>query len=688
MNAVGTRTHETTHDVTWLKRFLLGFAVALGIAATTALALGLLSRADFLISTALSAALLGLVLAIGLLRLGSGHELHVFTIASVGHYVFMLALLPLVPQLAAAILPTAIIPVFVATPYLRHKGLALYSAVVMVFCLVYAALAIVLAHASHVEQLLALARLPAGSEDASAPLAEHVGRMDVAFAAQLLGVIVVIAIILSLLLRYATADGQVRHLALHDSLTGLANRTLFMERVAHALERGRRRGGGAAVLFLDVDGFKSVNDQHGHAYGDEVLRRVARLIDESTRAADTAARLGGDEFAILIEDVNQASDVQTVAERLQSLLARPLEMPDGGIQVKVSVGVAFASSADADADALLRSADDAMYESKRQGRGELVEYRPAMSAAAAERRYVKRAFRGVVERGELRVQFQPIIRIGADQSAERATAGEPGAVVGVEALVRWQDPERGWRMPAEFVSLAEETGDIVPIGRWVLQEAASHVARWRALAGQDHLRLAVNISGRQLRLRSFEDDVMDALGGAGLPPDAIVLEVSETVLARAERSVGEVLARLRTHGVLVALDDLGSGHASFGTLRDNAVDFVKLDRTLVAAGTSGRADEAVLRTAVELGKAVDATLVAEGIETSAQLDLLRRLGCGLGQGYLFTAPLDPTATTELLTGATYPWRALLERADVPAEQARPSPPAARHDPALDHVFAS
>ncbi len=167
--------------------------------------------------------------------------------------------------------------------------------------------------------------------------------MDVAFAAQLLGVIVVVAIILTLLLRYATADGQVRHLALHDSLTGLANRALFMERVVHALERGRRRGGGAAVLFLDVDGFKSVNDQHGHGYGDELLRRVARLIDESTRAADTAARIGGDEFAVLIEDVGQPSDVHAVAKRLRSLLTRPLEMPDGGIQVKVSVGVAFAA---------------------------------------------------------------------------------------------------------------------------------------------------------------------------------------------------------------------------------------------------------------------------------------------------------------------------------------------------------
>ncbi len=481
--------------------------------------------------------------------------------------------------------------------------------------------------------------------------------MDLAFASQLLGVVIVIAIVLTLLIRYVMATGQVEHLALHDSLTGLANRALFIDRVAHALERSRRRGVDLAVLFLDVDAFKSINDQHGHGFGDEILRRVARLIDESTRATDTAARIGGDEFAILVEDVEDASEVHAVADRLQSLLVRPLEMPDGDIQIRVSMGVAFDSDTGKDPETLVRGADDAMYESKRQGRGQLVVYRPAMSAASAERRYVKRAFRGVVERGELRLQFQPFVRLDAGVFEESDETARPAVVVGVEALVRWQDSEHGWRMPAQFVSLAEETGDIVPIGRWVLQEAARHVVAWRNLAGLGHLRLAVNLSVRQLQLRSFEDDVVDVLAASGLPLAATILEISELALANGERTSSEVLAHLRARGLKLALDDFGTGHSSFGTLRDNAVDYVKLDRSLIMETGDRSTGEAVLRTAVELGRAVGAGVVAEGIETPEQLALLRQLGCEMGQGYLFTPPLDPSNMEQLLSAPTYPWEA-------------------------------
>ncbi len=659
MILLGPRSFEATADLTWLKRFLLVLAVVLGIGAGLALGLGLLSRTQFLVSTALVAALLGLVLAIVLLRVGKGHETHVFVIASVGHFVFMLALLPLVPQLAATILPTAIIPVFVATPYLRTRGLAKYSVAVVAFCLGFGLLALVFAHQNHIDQMSQLVG-PLGGTDVRTQVGDQVRRLDVALGAQLLGVMIVVAIILSLLMRYAIANGQARHLALHDGLTGLANRSLFMDRVAHAMDRGRRGGASTAVLFLDVDAFKSINDQHGHGFGDEILRRVARLIDESTRATDTAARIGGDEFAILIEDVDDPADVHAVAERLQALLSRPLEMPDGDIQVRVSMGVAFQDDG-VGPDALVRSADDAMYESKRQGRGELVVYRPDMSAASAERRYVKRAFRGVVERGELRLQFQPIVRLGTSDAGDGGESAGWGSIVGVEALLRWQDPEHGWRMPAQFVSLAEETGDIVPIGHWVLQEAARQVVAWRSLAGMGQLRLAVNVSVRQLQLRAFEDEVVDVLGAVGLPAGATILEIGEAALALGGPTASDALARLRAHGLKLALDDLGRSHSSFGMLKDNAVDYIKLDRTLVLDAIDRPTNGALLRTAVELGKAVDASVVAEGIETSEQLDLLTRLGCELGQGYLFSPPLDPDGMQQLLTAPDVPWKARMRR---------------------------
>jgi len=698
-------------DFAWLKRFWLWSIVALVFAAIFALVIGATTSDPIVVGVALALAGFGAWLAIARRRVQRGQEAFYVIWASLGQYALMLALLPVIPELAATIVPAALIPVFVAIPYLQQPAVTRFAAAVWSYCLAYAFVAYQIVVSNNEELVSHLVARGAPSESIGL-VAARLTRVDTVVAAQLLGAIVVTGFMLGLLRRYSQAHESASYLAVHDPLTGLPTRALFMDRLEHALQRCQRRGGSVAVVFLDIDSFKAINDGHGHSYGDEVLRRVGARISEITRASDTTARLGGDEFAIILEDLDELSDAEAAAGRLRLALEDPIEMPEGSFPVRLSMGIAFSGVGGETADALLRSADDAMYESKRGRQGELVAYQPAMRVASAERVAVKRSFQGVVERGELRLQYQPLVKIQAggrdavgldaqhhgsradtptgdphDQSAFKSierysgqpAAAAPGwpcrrsipgadapaaAIVGVEALVRWQDPERGWRLPAQFVSLAEETGDIVPIGRWVLQEAAREVAEWRRSTPEKDLWVSVNLSARQLVEDSFDHEVMQVLDDAGLPPSALVLEISERLLERDTLRVVSMLRRLRTHGIRLAIDDFGTGYSSLGSLKDFPVDLMKIDRSLVTDAVDDHMGTAVLRAAVDVGLALDAEVVAEGIETAEQLLLLRSMQCHVGQGYLFARPLDSAAMAALLRADTKTWDSLLRRNGV------------------------
>ena len=652
-----------SRDVAWLKRFWLASAAALALVALFALIMGFITSVGALAGGALMLAAFGIWLTMSRRRVREGQEARYVIVAGAGQYVLMLSLLPLIPELAAIIVPAVLIPVFVASSYLSRPAMTRYAAAVWLFCVVYAVSAYLLIHGTHSALIEGLGAVT-GESGAGRLLGSHLGRTETAEAAQLVGAVVVTGFMLALLRGYAQANERARFLAAHDSLTGLPTRSLFMDRLRHALERGRRHGTTTGVVFLDVDAFKAINDGHGHGYGDEILRRVAARILDMTRDSDTTARLGGDEFAILLEDLEDLGHAASAATRVRQALREPINMPEGNFPVILSMGVAFSGSGGDSADDLLRSADDAMYESKRRGRGELVAYEPAMRVASAERVAVKRSFDGVVERGELRLQFQPLVRIhaGANHAGGNLANASVGTVVGVEALVRWDDPARGWRMPAQFVSLAEETGDIVPIGRWVLGEATRHVAEWRRSTPESDLRVAVNLSGRQLAEDAFIDDIVHALETNGLPPTSLLLEISEQLLERDTPKIESTLRQLRSLGVGLAIDDFGTGYSSLGSLRDFPVDMMKIDRSLLANAVDDRVGTAVLGAAVDIGQALEAEVVAEGIETPGQLELLRSLGCEVGQGYLFAHPMGPAAITALLNADVKSWDGHLGRA--------------------------
>jgi len=431
----------------------------------------------------------------------------------------------------------------------------------------------------------------------------------------------------------------------HDALTGLANRTLFRERLTRALAR---TAGDAtarvAVLFLDLDDFKDVNDSLGHAVGDELLVAAAARLLNATRGCDTVARLGGDEFAVLIEHVTHERDVLTVADRVTAAFRTPFPVGARGpgddgpsrsdVQCGASVGIACAHVGD-DPDAVLRNADLAMYHAKASGKGRHAEFAPAMHATAADRLALAADLRHAVTRHELRVEFQPIVDL--------ATAH----VVGAEALLRWAHPARGLVSPAEFIPLAETTGSIVGLGRWVLRTACREAAAWAAVAGDAAPGVppyvSVNLSGRQLDDPGLVDDVVAALAASGLAPRALLLELTETALMRdAERALTS-LHRLKTLGVRLAIDDFGTGYSSLAYLQRFPVDVLKLDRAFVSGIARSASDAALARAVVALGASLQLETVAEGIETPEQRDHLRALGCRLGQGFLFARPMDAAA---------------------------------------------
>jgi diguanylate cyclase (GGDEF)-like protein len=426
-------------------------------------------------------------------------------------------------------------------------------------------------------------------------------------------------------------EERLRHQAFHDGLTGLANRSLFEDRVSHALDRSRRSGAGVAVLFVDIDDFKTVNDSLGHAVGDQLLSEVAQRVALALRSGDTAARLGGDEFAVLLEaaGVGTASEV---AERILAALAEPVAIEGRALSVGASIGVAFAAPAECDAAALLRGADIAMYAAKSSGKRRYAIFRDEMLAAVRERLDMREALREALDRGELSLRYQPVVTLADER------------IVSLEALLRWERPDGEVIGPERFVGLAEESGLIVPIGRWVLHEACAALAGWQHAA--PGLRMAVNISSVQLADPQLLDDVEAAIASSGIRPGELTLELTESALAASDAAAR--LAALRGLGVEVAVDDFGTGYSSLSYLRRLEIDCVKIDRSFVAGISSRGQDAALVRSIVELAHALDLQVIAEGIEVAGEADVLRESGCRLGQGFLFAGPQSTAAITRRL----------------------------------------
>ncbi|HEX2700670.1 MAG TPA: EAL domain-containing protein [Acidimicrobiales bacterium] len=451
---------------------------------------------------------------------------------------------------------------------------------------------------------------------------------------------------------------ELRAQALRDPLTGLPNRTLLIDRLAHALHRLRRRQGAVAVLFCDVDRFKVVNDSLGHHAGDELLVAVAHRIESGLRAGDTATRFGGDEFVVVCEDVRDEVQAAAVAERLAASLAEPFLLRGEDIYVTASVGVAMSFDPDEDPRALVRDADAAMYEAKAQGRARCVVFDNPMRERAVARLEVENDLRRAIERGELRVHYQPNIKIDGLQ------------MVGAEALVRWERPGRGLVPPSDFIGMAEETGLIVPLGRFVLDEACRQVAEWMkdGLVDESFV-ISVNLSPHQLCSTNVLDHVHGAITASGINPSQLCVEVTETALVDDSRGATETIRRIHGLGVRIAIDDFGTGYSALSYLHLLPVEILKIDRSFVGRLGPDPRDRAVITGLVDLAHALGLTVVAEGVETADQLADLSAMSCDVAQGYYFAKPQAPQAMRAVLRSAA-------QRASVRVRRPGPAAPLA------------
>lgn len=442
---------------------------------------------------------------------------------------------------------------------------------------------------------------------------------------------------------------QLHHQAFHDPLTRLANRALFTDRLEHALARGQRLRGQLSVLFIDVDDLKTVNDRLGHAKGDAVLVAVAERVQLSLRDGDTAARIGGDEFAVLLEDLSEVEEAEVVARRILDVMSQPIALNGSLITSGASIGICTTGSGVETADAVMRNADYAMYQAKMLGKGRVEVFRPSMREDASERQTVETLLHGAVERNELRIQYQPLVAMGT------------GRIAGMEALVRWDSPERGTLMPGDFITLAEETGLIVPVGRWVLQEACRQTRKWQELLGRTDLGISVNLSARQFQHPALLSDILATLASTGLDASSLVIEITESILMLHTPSTMATLEALRRAGVRVAVDDFGTGYSSLAYLQRFPIDILKVDRTFVEHAADGGDGAVLARVIIELARALRLRVVAEGIEGLEQLEALLSFGCGHGQGYLLSTPVNVAEMETILTARPRPWDHLWAR---------------------------
>ena len=490
------------------------------------------------------------------------------------------------------------------------------------------------------EPVAALTRLKAARADVPAIVVGADGNSTLALAAVQAGAQDVLAregldaASLERSIRYAIerkrTEVQLAHMALHDHLTGLPNRSLFDDRLEHALRRRRDAKRGVAVLFIDVDGFKRINDSLGHSAGDAALREAAVRIRSAVRPHDTVARLGGDEFTVLCEDLDGDGDALSIGDRIIEALARPVAIHDSDVVLRASVGVALAGPADMRPAELLRRSDDAMYQAKARGGGRPQLYMPGRGRQrGGHDLQLESALRRAIP-AELVAHYQPVVAV------------DDAHVVGAEALARWQHPSRGLVPPAQFIAIAEQTGLIVPLGTWMLDQACRQGVLW------DGLRVSVNVSGRQVAEGSLVASVSRALEDSGLPPERLQLELTETVLMDDVDGHVAVMRDLKKLGVSLALDDFGKGYSSLSYLHRFPIDRIKIDRDFVRGLPNSRADQAIVSAVLSFGRALDMEVVAEGVETQQHVDALRELGCEYAQGFFFHRPMEAGRISALL----------------------------------------
>ena len=434
-------------------------------------------------------------------------------------------------------------------------------------------------------------------------------------------------------------EEELSFLATHDALTGLPNRTLILDRTAQMLARSRRSQTPAAALFIDLDNFKDINDTLGHSAGDELLRAVAARLDGVVRDTDALGRLGGDEFVVVSEELSLAAGPELVAERLLDALKHPFEVGEREktrVVVTASIGIAIADHSSA--EELLRNADIAMYRAKWDGRNGYAVFKSDMRESVRNRVELEMDLRDALERGEFFLAYQPTIDLGDLRPT------------GVEALLRWRHPTRGTLQPETFIPLLEESGLIIEVGRWVLEEACSQVAKWRA--GGFPLDVAVNVSGRQLDTDAITADIEFALERSGLDPSALTVEVTETSLMRNVEETARRLTAIKRLGVRIAIDDFGTGYSSLAHLQRFPVDALKIDRSFISGLRDNQEGETLIHSLVQLGKALSIETFAEGIEGQDELSLLQAEECDSGQGFLFARPLDAAGTVDFLRSWT------------------------------------
>jgi len=433
---------------------------------------------------------------------------------------------------------------------------------------------------------------------------------------------------------------QIAHAAEHDLLTGLPNRLLLNDRIGQAIALANRRGGQVAVLFLDLDGFKHVNDSLGHPMGDKLLQSIARRLLECVRAPDTVSRQGGDEFIVLLQEIRNPEDVAIAAKRLLKSVAETYSMGQHDLHITTSIGVSLYPDDGMDAETLIKNADTAMYQAKENGRQSYRFFKSEMNVKAVERQSIEEDLRRALERKEFTLHYQPKIDL------------KTGAITGAEALIRWTHPTRGSVPPLVFIPIAEDSGLILPIGAWVMREACRQARAWLD-AGLPPMTMAVNVSAIEFRNENFLEDLFATIHEAGLSPNSLELEVTERVLMKQSELAESVLKKLRERGVQVSVDDFGTGYSSLSYLQQFPLDALKIDRSFIRRITANPDETSIVSAIIRMGQSLNLRVIAEGVETAEDLAFLRANGCDEAQGYYFSRPVPPEQFAALL-GALVP----------------------------------
>jgi diguanylate cyclase (GGDEF)-like protein/PAS domain S-box-containing protein len=428
---------------------------------------------------------------------------------------------------------------------------------------------------------------------------------------------------------------QIIHSAQHDFLTGLPNRALLNDRVNQAIGLSSRHGTRGAVLFLDLDGFKHVNDSLGHPVGDKLLKSIAGRLVDCLRGSDTVSRQGGDEFVVLLSEVEHPEDAAISARRILQAVSEAHLIDKYDLHITTSIGVSVYPDDGLDAETIIKNADTAMYQAKENGRHRYQFFEPAMNVRAVERQFIEESLRRALERRELELQYQPKIDL------------KTGAITGAEALVRWTHASRGPVSPAQFIPVAEDCGLILPIGNWVLREACQQARAWKD-AGLPFTKMAVNISAVELRNDRFVDGVLGVLDDTGLDPSSLELELTESVLMRHVESTEMILKRLRAKGIQLAVDDFGTGYSSLSYLRKFSIDTLKIDQSFVRQISTGPEETTIVAAVISMGRSLKLRVVAEGVETEEELAFLRSQQCDEAQGYYFSRPVASDEFAKLL----------------------------------------